>query len=304
MIARILCPLTLSDISRHTFEHALAMGQWYRAHVIALHVFARWMPPGSLGTYPGWMRQIPEARAEIDQELHDLLESAKETDLHVRLTVREGDPSREILEVAATLRADLIVLGAHVPRRLEWHSHESIPEAVVRNAICPVLVVAPHGASWSPPFHGYRRIVSPTDFSEHARAALTYAVSIAEHADASLTLMHVIETDDALHELSDRGPGETQGGAQFDTAGHLLRATVKDYKGPCRINHIVRGGVASREIVRLVSEIKGDLVVIGVRGARTVESRRAGSTTTHLLRCAPCAVLTVGQPASHEEPPV
>jgi nucleotide-binding universal stress UspA family protein len=303
VITTILCPLTLSDASRRTFEHALAMGRWYRANVIALHVFARWVPPSGLGTYPGWMRQVPEARAQIDQELHDLVEPAKETDLHVRLTVREGNPAKEILESAGSSRADLIVLGAHAPLRFDRLAHESITETVVRNATCPVLVVAPHGVKWLPPFTGYARIVSLMDFSEHSRAALTYAVSIAEHAGASLTLMHVIETGDASQELNNGSRGITQGGAQFETADALLRTSVKDYdERRGGISGIVRAGVPSREIARLVNEVEADLVVMGVRGTRTVDPTRVGSTTTQILKCAPCPVLTVARPGPHGEP--
>lgn len=37
-IKRILCPVDLSGAPHHAVEHALALGRWYGARVIALHV--------------------------------------------------------------------------------------------------------------------------------------------------------------------------------------------------------------------------------------------------------------------------
>jgi nucleotide-binding universal stress UspA family protein len=301
VITRILCPLTLSDASRWTFEHALAMGEWYHASVVALHVFARWMPPAGLGTYPGWMRQIPEARVQIDQELDDLLEPAEKRGRHVPLIVREGNVPHEIQAGAADLGADLIVLGAHEPRRFDRLAHEPIPERVVRSATCTVLVVAPPRVA-SSPVAGYRRIVSATDFSACSRAAVGEALSIAEHAGATLTLLHVVESADARQLLNNADADETPKDAEFETARGLLRATVTDCGGRvCGISDVVRAGVAAEEIVRLVGEIEADLVVVGLRGTRTANSGRVGSTTTQLLRRAPCSLLTVGLPQRHEE---
>ena len=37
-IKRILCPVDLSDASRHAFDHAALMARWYKAKITALHV--------------------------------------------------------------------------------------------------------------------------------------------------------------------------------------------------------------------------------------------------------------------------
>lgn len=83
------------------------------AEVAALHVFATWMPPGSLSTCSGWMRRVPEARAQIDQQLHDLVQPATASGMDVPQAIREGDPVTEILAHAASVTPDLIVLSMH-----------------------------------------------------------------------------------------------------------------------------------------------------------------------------------------------
>jgi len=68
-VRTILCPIDLSDFSRPALAHATALARSYDAEVVVLHVFARVMPPATLGTYPAWMLQVPEARDTIAQEL-------------------------------------------------------------------------------------------------------------------------------------------------------------------------------------------------------------------------------------------
>jgi nucleotide-binding universal stress UspA family protein len=37
-INRILCPIDLSETSRHALDHAFAFGRWYEARITVLHV--------------------------------------------------------------------------------------------------------------------------------------------------------------------------------------------------------------------------------------------------------------------------
>jgi nucleotide-binding universal stress UspA family protein len=62
------------------------------------------------------------------------------TDWRARLHVRRGRPEIEIAELAADLRADLIVIGQfglHTPRG----SDKNVPNRVLQHAVCPTLVV-------------------------------------------------------------------------------------------------------------------------------------------------------------------
>jgi nucleotide-binding universal stress UspA family protein len=303
LIAKILCALTLSDISRRTFEHALAIGRCCGASIIVLHVFAGWLPPRSLGTYPGWLRHVPAARAQIDEELEDLLQPAADVGVRVTLTLREGDAAREILNAADVLDVDLIVLGAPEPRRGDRFVRDSIPGIIVRTAMCPVLVTARQDAT-TPSLTRYRSIVHPTDFSGDARAALDYAILIAAEAEASLTAVHVIETNTGHLEPGHGGSSDTRTSPALETAHAHLRMMMKRVReGHCEVEGIVRAGIVSREIVRLVGERAGDLLVMGVGGAPTIGARRIGFTTTQLLNEASCAVLTVRQPRASEYHP-
>ena len=56
-IDRILCPIDLSEISRHALEHAWAFARWYRARVTVLHVLNVPLPP----TMPAPALGVPAA---------------------------------------------------------------------------------------------------------------------------------------------------------------------------------------------------------------------------------------------------
>jgi nucleotide-binding universal stress UspA family protein len=71
------------------------------------------------------------------------------TDWRARLHVRRGKPDVEIAELAAEIRADLIVIGQfglHTPRA----SDKNLPNRVLQQAVCPTLVVSAPGAVDSP----------------------------------------------------------------------------------------------------------------------------------------------------------
>ncbi len=74
------------------------------------------------------------------QILEDL---GRDIDREIPLTLHlaAGSATREILQLAANLHADLIIVGAHDLSRLEKLLLGSVSEPVVRKAQCPVYVV-------------------------------------------------------------------------------------------------------------------------------------------------------------------
>ncbi|HEY0483692.1 MAG TPA: universal stress protein [Kofleriaceae bacterium] len=71
------------------------------------------------------------------------------TDWRARLHIRRGKPEIEIAQLAAEIRADLIVIGQfglHTPRS----SDKNLPNRVLQQAVCPTLVVGMPEAVDSP----------------------------------------------------------------------------------------------------------------------------------------------------------
>jgi nucleotide-binding universal stress UspA family protein len=142
-----------------------------------------------------------------------------------------------------------------------------------------------------------RRILVPTDFSEHSRQALERALELAERMGASIDLLHVWDPPGHLEpytvDLLPESPGgglETQGLAQ---AGRLLNAWSEQYGSrsvPLHV-HLARGPAA--ETILLFATNGYDLLVMGTHGRTGLARLMMGSVAQKVARRAPCPVMTV-----------
>lgn len=139
-----------------------------------------------------------------------------------------------------------------------------------------------------------RRILVPVDFSETAEITLPYALAFAKNMEARIVLMHVIE---AVYPATETGlaslpvldlPEEAKAcrkrmqklGQEF-VPQHLLDRIVI-----CR-------GLPHLEIVKSAKRLKAGLIVIATHGRTGLSRLLMGSTAEHVVRQAPCPVLTV-----------
>jgi nucleotide-binding universal stress UspA family protein len=219
-------------------------------------------------------------------------------DVQIGLVLQEApDVHREILAQADALKADLIVVGSHGRSGFERLLLGSITEKVLRKATCPVMVVPPRvdEAALSRAVH-VSRMLCPVDFSDSSIAALTFAISLAEEADACLTVLHVVEMLPGLHEppmSAGFNVDEWRVAAQASCL-ERLRALIPDsVRSYCTVDTVVSEGKASRAILRLAAERHSDLIVMGVQGRGTVDVMLFGSNTHDVIRAASCPVLTV-----------
>jgi nucleotide-binding universal stress UspA family protein len=141
-ITVILAAVDTSPHASLVIESAarLARRNWDRAQLNILHVFKTGLldrpPPG--GGHASELRD--EARNYLD---HHVRMARRQTTAPVASQFAVGDPADEIVRVADSLSADMIVMSTHDSSGLERLLLGSVAEAVVRRARCPVLVVRP-----------------------------------------------------------------------------------------------------------------------------------------------------------------
>jgi len=292
-INRILCPVDLSDVSRHAIEHAAVLARWYQAKITALHVCNPVVIPSADFAAVGPVRfpltedEIEEARAQIVAGL----EPARGLDTDV--IVEHGQPVDRILERATALPADLIVIGTHGAGGFQHLVLGSITEKVLRKATCPVLTVPPHARATSKlPF---KRILCPVDFSDSSLAALDFAFSLAQESDAELTVFHAFEWLLEGEPLTNRPINVPEYRLELETdLTSRLHALVPDsVRMWCRPVTRVTHGKAYREILGIATEDSSDLIVMGVHGRNALDLMLFGSTTNQVVRRATCPVLTL-----------
>jgi nucleotide-binding universal stress UspA family protein len=141
-----------------------------------------------------------------------------------------------------------------------------------------------------------KSILAPTDFSTHSERAVRYACQLAERFGSSLHLLHV------LSEILPAGPDpllmpampaqyyrENEDRAR-DTLGRLLDPS---WGKPISVVTTVRWGSPVETIVAYAVENRIDLITIATHGRTGLSHVLLGSVAEHIVREAPCPVLTI-----------
>jgi nucleotide-binding universal stress UspA family protein len=295
---RILCPVDFSETSRHAVDHATAIARWYGASITALHVYPRLVPMRDL---PMREEPVPESEiAPLRAEAAAAFGPATAAGIAVTVIVDAGQPAPRILERAATLPADLIVMGTHGTSGFEHLLLGSVTEKVLRKARCPVLTVPPRapGSSALP----FGRVLCAVDFSPASIAGLHAAFSIARQSGAALSLVHVVDwpwEEPPRPSYEDLPPAQAAALADFRRYLHTTALARLDSLVPpserergmptLRVSH----GKPYVEILRTAEDDRADLIVIGVGGRSAADLTIFGSTTNQVVRRARCPVLTL-----------
>jgi nucleotide-binding universal stress UspA family protein len=141
------------------------------------------------------------------------------------------------------------------------------------------------------------KILVPTDFSETADAALTYAKSLAEPLRATVHLLHVFQDPYTRVPYGSETyvpppPGLLER-ALADTRAQLLQRVDPDDDARFAGAWAIVEGLVAKEIVKYADDHAMDLIVMGTRGRRGVAHLFLGSVAEHVVRTAGCPVLTV-----------
>ncbi|MCS6926013.1 MAG: universal stress protein [Candidatus Binatia bacterium] len=141
---QILVPMDFSPPSEAALLYALTLARASGATVHVCHVIPSLHLLDAL--YEHGLEQ-PESVARITQKAQqrvaELVTATREegTEISVQVHCSEGDVAQGVLEWAATLHPDLIVMGTHGRRGAPRFFLGSVTETVVRRAPCPVLTL-------------------------------------------------------------------------------------------------------------------------------------------------------------------
>jgi nucleotide-binding universal stress UspA family protein len=150
-----------------------------------------------------------------------------------------------------------------------------------------------------------RRILFPTDFSEYADHAWSYALTFAQEFDAEVHLLHVVAPPPRLAEAyAVNFDPEKMIKALAGEANTSMDRMVEAAKSRGLIFHReVRVGVDFREIIDYVAKHDIDLVVMATHGRTGLAHALLGSVAEKVVRKSPCPVLTIKHPAMKFEMP-
>jgi universal stress protein A len=145
-IRTILVPTDFSEYSNYALSYAASLARTFNSSIICVNVIEPIVP--TVG-YSGMTESLPIAdiseqlEDSAERELPKLAEREECAGLEVEELIVHGEAAAEIVRVAKEREVDLIVLSSHGRTGLGRILFGSTAEAVVRHAMCPVVVVKP-----------------------------------------------------------------------------------------------------------------------------------------------------------------
>lgn len=194
-----------------------------------------------------------------------------------------------LLRYAQTHDIDLIVADTPDDRGAIPALASAPVRALAEDSDVPLFVVG-HRTESTP----FRRILAPTDFSDHARSALRHAQELAALYGASLDVLHVLERPQyvALNATDMLALGDatiTQRKAQ-----RRLDTLVADLEPPAvPVQTHLRHGDAADQICHFVDEHPVDLIVLSTHGVISRSHHRLGNVADKVLRRVTCPVFLI-----------
>ena len=267
--SRILClvspPPTASTALRHAVRLACALG----AKLCAV-------------PRPGISADL------LRQAAHEVASSAcrEALDLHVEAPPPSAESPVETLRAYVQApEADLVVTATPADRGPIPAFADPPTQALLRGLPCSVFVA---GEIASPP---PRRLLVPTDLSDATRPALDSARTLAPVYDASIDLLHVIETVPyvaltPIDRLSLSGPSFPE-----HRARRRLDAFLEASDAAVPVESHVAYGEPVDQIGRFATRHAVDLMVLPARGERPPTGASLGSVADRVLRRVACPVL-------------
>ena len=233
-------------------------------------------------------RIIAEARKSARTTVEEAVRRLQGPDRTIESTVLDGRAATVILDRAATLPADLIIIGSRGHGTLGSMLVGSVSSEVIDHASVPVLVAHSNQAE---------RIVLAADGSDAVERVAELLTAWPIFGDATVRVVSVAHADPPW--WTGFRPSPTGRAAEQVTPepsidhhkrlAHDMAARLAD--AGYAVEPKVRQGDAASEIVAEARDWDADLVMMGTRGRGGVPRLLLGSTARNVLHNVGCSVL-------------
>jgi len=280
MFKKLLVPLDGSALAESALPAASTLAQRLGASVTLIHVIEHHAPPHVHGQRH--LTNPDEARAYLS----DVRERAFPAQLHVEQhvhTAEVGNVARSLIEHAAELQPDLIVMCSHGRGGFRDLLFGSIAQRVIGGNRTPVLLVRPRPDGSAPPFE-CRLILVPLDGTPEHEEGLCVGAGLAQACGAALHMVLVVPTARRLAADS-AATGRLLPGATYamlemseEAAADYLGRYVAQFKasGMTATAEVTRGDPATL-IVESAGRVTADVIVLATHGKAGMDALWQGS---------------------------
>lgn len=286
ILRTILVATDLRERSAEVLRAAGKLAEMASARLHVLHAFdlpAISYCPQDQHSDVSFQGRIEEAQRELKQQIAEYVPAGVAVTSDVVIYVAH----KAVLEHAAAVSADLIVLGTHRARPVGDAFLGSTADRVVRTSDVPCLVV--RGSLRVP----LQKVLVPTDMSPAGEGALDVALRwtdalCGDGKRSDLTVLHVVERSMDSRDEFERTVVRPEIRRIID--GARSRAGDSDVQ----VREEVRwASTPVDEIGDFIRSEDVDLVVIATHGHGAVKRALVGGVATGVARVASCSVLMV-----------
>ncbi|OCB74325.1 universal stress protein [Flavobacterium crassostreae] len=139
-----------------------------------------------------------------------------------------------------------------------------------------------------------KQILVPTDFSDHAEAALKIAAQIASKNNSEILLLHMLELPNQMSDAISASASIPEVMLFIQKAKDKLRETQeKEYLKNIKVSHYLQFEKAHEGILSFSQEYNIDLIVMGSHGVTGIDEVLIGSNTEKIVRSSNTPVLVI-----------
>jgi len=300
-LKKIVLTTDFSENATMAESWAVALAKQFHGSIDLVHVFEEsiyyFAAMGNIALTNDFSSLLSQAFQHRKEELTQRAgELSKASGTIVRAVLLKGAAAAKTVEYCES-NADIIVLSTHGHTGWDHMMLGSVAEKIVRTSKIPVFTVhglLPKESTQAP---STKTIMMPTDFSDHALAALPYAMELTKAFNAKLELVSVIH--DKLHISSTSNSADSAWASwmlrEHESATSKLKSQADEIRNRFNIEvtHAVLHGHPTSLLVQHAGTIKADCIVISTHGRSGLSNLLIGSVAIGVVRQSSCPVLSI-----------
>lgn len=177
----VMIPTDFSEVCDNAIQHGVELAQSLKYNICILHVINR--------ETKSFLKKEHLSLDYVNDRLKEYQEKYSASGVMVETIAREGSIFDVINEVAAEVKAHMMILGTHGKQGLQ-HLFGSFALRVVLDSPCPVVVVQKRSFG-----NGYHKIIFPITNDLEVRQKLQWALLMAKIFDSRFLLFVANEKD-------------------------------------------------------------------------------------------------------------
>ena len=293
MFKNALVPLDGSDESARILPYVTQIAQRLGAKLLLLNV----LDPNESGIpQTDFPKYAVDADGRARQYLRHHIARLSEQGVTAKAWISTGEPSEQIVGVAAQQGCDLIAMTTHGRTALGRGILGPTTDRVVHSSPLPVLTISPvaEGQGREP----ISRVLVPLDGSELAERALPHAEFLARGMSAKVLLVRVVSAMQ-IQWLDQLPAGVAEVQAEAEAAEYLDRVAGTLRRAGLEVDAATPVGHVAGSIMDIASENPGTMVVMASHGRSGVLRWAIGSVAESTVRGSGVPVLIL--PARGED---